>query len=285
MLSYQHQYHAGNFADVHKHLCLRLLFESLLRKDKPFCYVDCHAGSAGYDLDSPEARRTGEFLDGIGRLWPPGAGRPPAALATYLASVAAVNPDGELRYYPGSPALAGSWLRPQDKALLIELHPQAQAALKAYFRGDRRVSVHPRDCYEGLPALLPPDIKRGVVLLDPSYEVKDEYLDIAGLALAAHRRWSNGIYALWYPLLPAGRHLQLLATLAGSDLPEILVTELTVTAAGSDRGMYGSGLAIINPPWQLDAQLVSLLPWLAETLAPGSGHWQLSWLTGDQAAP
>lgn len=276
MLSYQHQYHAGNFADVHKHLCLRVLFESLLRKEKPFCYIDCHAGAGVYDLDCAEARRTAEFSAGVGRLWGRDAGPPP--LAAYLRAVAALNPGAGLRYYPGSPALAGQWLRPQDRALLLELHPQAQQALKHNMRGDSRISVHARDCYEGLHALVPPPIRRGLVLLDPSYEVKDEYRQLVALTATACKRWGTATYAIWYPLLGAGRHLELLAALEASGMPGVLVTELTVAGKTETDGMYGSGMAIVNAPWQTDQALAALLPPVAELLSPGRGAARLRWL-------
>jgi len=280
MLSYQHEYHAGNFADVHKHLCLRVLFESLLRKEKPFCYVDCHAGAGVYDLDCAEARRTSEFSAGIGRLWAHRTGSSQAALTAYLEAVAALNPDGRLRHYPGSPALAGQWLRPQDRALLLELHPQAQLALQGHLRGDSRCSAHARDCYEGLPALVPPPIRRGLVLLDPSYEIKDEYRRIVTLTATAFKRWDTAIYAIWYPLLGAARHLELLSALERSGMPGILVTELTVVGRDGTDGMYGSGMAIVNAPWQTDQALAALLPAVADLLAPGEGAAQLRWLAG-----
>jgi len=284
MLSYQHEYHAGNFADVHKHLCLRILFQSLLKKDKPFSYVDCHAGAGSYDLGSTQARRTGEFTGGIGKLWQHGQNADSPALAAYLQAVAALNKDGELRHYPGSPALARQWLRTQDKALLFELHPQAQRTLKKNLGSDPRFSVHARDCYEGLVALVPPPIRRGLVLLDPSYEVKDEYRRVAALTAGAHRRWANAIYAIWYPLLPASRHLDLLAELNRSGLGNILLSELTVAEPAAEGGMYGSGMAFVNPPWQTDDALDFVIPPVAQILAPGTARASIRWLTADPAA-
>jgi 23S rRNA (adenine2030-N6)-methyltransferase len=283
MLSYQHEYHAGNFADVHKHLCLRVLFEALLRKEKPFCYIDCHAGAALYDLAGEQARRTSEFASGIGKLWPAPALRKLPAMDRYLAAVASVNTDRRLCYYPGSPELARQWLRPDDRALFLELHPQAQQALTRHFSTDSRLAVHARDCYEGLPALVPPAIRRGLVLLDPSYEVKEEYRDIAALARTAHQRWATACYAIWYPLLPAARHLELLAALADSGMRNILLTELVVADEGKARGMHGSGMAIINAPWQSDSPLALLLPAVAVLLAPGQGRAELRWLVEPDA--
>ena len=284
MLSYQHEYHAGNFADVHKHLCLRVLFESLLRKDKAFCYIDCHAGAGRYDLQGPEARRTNESAAGIGSIWRLREGAGQGALAAYLEAVAKLNADGTLRYYPGSPELARQWLRARDAAILFELHPQAQQALRRDFGADPRFALHARDCFEGLVAVVPPPIRRGLVLLDPSYELKDEYLDIVTLASRAQRRWATAIFAIWYPLLPAGRHRDLLEALEQSGLEKVLVSELTVASESGDGGLYGSGVAIINTPWQVDTLLETLLPPVASLLAPGRGSATTRWLVGESAA-
>ena len=284
MLSYQHEYHAGNFADVHKHLCLRILFQAMLKKDKPFSYIDCHAGAGSYDLGSAQARRTSESDGGIGKLWQCRQSAESPALAAYLQAVAALNPGGNLRHYPGSPALAGQWLRAQDKSLLFELHPQSQQALKENTGGDPRFSVHARDCYEGLVALVPPPVRRGLVLLDPSYEVKDEYRRIAALTASAHRRWANATYAIWYPLLPASRHLELLAELERSGLGSILLSELTIAEKTGDAGMYGSGMAFVNPPWQTDDALASVIPPVGRILAPGDASADLRWLGAEPTA-
>lgn len=278
MLSYQHEYHAGNFADVHKHLCLRVLFEALFRKEKPCCYIDCHAGAGIFDLRNTQARKTAESDAGIGLLWADSTQARLPVIATYLETIAAFNPGGQRRFYPGSAGLASHWLREQDKALLLELHPQAQQALLANFKNHPRISIHARDCYEGLPALLPPAIRRGLVLLDPSYEVKNEYRKIVALTVAAHRRWSTGIFAIWYPLLPAGRHLELIEELQAAGFDSLLLSELTVAESEAEGGMYGSGLAIVNPPWQVDEQLNELMPALASLLAPGQGRASLRWL-------
>lgn len=276
MLSYQHEYHAGNFADVHKHLCLRVLFESLLKKDKPFCFIDCHAGSGRYDLQSPEANKTGEFAKGIANIW--GRREFPDSTAAYLAAVTSLNPDGLLHHYPGSPELARQWLRPQDAAILFELHPQAQQVLRRHFGSDHRFSLHARDSYEGLPALVPPAIKRGLVLLDPSYEIKEEYQQVVELVTRAQRRWANAIYAIWYPLLPAGRHRELLRRLKQSGMKKILVSEWTISEPGDTGGMYGSGLAIVNTPWQADEALEAALPGVCTLLGGDEARSSLQWL-------
>jgi 23S rRNA (adenine2030-N6)-methyltransferase len=198
LLSYQHGYHAGNAADVHKHLTLVLLLQKLRAKDAAFCFVDAHAGRGLYDLDSEAARKTGEAAHGILKLV--AATDPPASVCDYLDLVAGHNRPGSHRFYPGSALLAQALLREQDRALLLELHPQEVLALKEAMARDRRVSVHKRDCFEGLPALLPPRIRRGLVLLDPSYEIRSEYETVIDLLEQSLSRWSNGIYLLWYPL-------------------------------------------------------------------------------------
>ena len=276
MLSYQHSYHAGNFADVHKHLILSRLLEALHRKDKPFCYYETHAGRGRYDLSQTEAQKTAEYQQGIGRLWQqvqmPDLARP------YQATIQELNPQARLRYYPGSPAVARRWLREQDRMQLMELHPQEALALRELFRGDRQVGVHERDGFEGVLALAPPPEKRGLVLIDPSYELKEDYRQLPQWVGKLFQRWSSAICAIWYPLLPAGRHQLLLKGLEQSGLRKILVAELEVSAAG-DAGMYGSGMAIINAPWQLERELEQLMPWLVSLLGQESAARQrVTWL-------
>lgn len=277
MLSYQHLYHAGNFADVHKHIALVCVLRALQTKPAPLCYVDAHAGAGLYDLTSPAARKTAEADTGICRLWQ--TGDLPPTVDDYVTLLREFNSGPELRSYPGSPALAGALLRNDDRAILMELHPQELAALRNYFRNDRRIAIHARDSYEGLPALLPPLIKRGLVLLDPSYEVKAEYNDIIDLLQKAHRRWPNAVYLLWYPLLPEGRHRHLLQRLQTGGIRKILNAELCFPVR--ERGMYGSGLVIVNPPWQVDNELAQAGRFLTQRLAAGDGEHQIEWLVGE----
>jgi len=207
MLSYRHAFHAGNFADVFKHVLLVQLVRALRGKDKPFCLLDTHAGAARYDLGSAPARKNREFADqnrefadGIGRLWrQPGLS---SELGDYLDRVRALNPDGELRWYPGSPRIARDLLRPNDRLILAELHPTEFPLLKAEFRNDRQVAAHHTDGYAALNAFLPPPERRGLVLLDPPYELKDEFERLAEAVRRIHRRWATGIAAVWYPILP-----------------------------------------------------------------------------------
>jgi 23S rRNA (adenine2030-N6)-methyltransferase len=275
LLSYQHGYHAGNAADVHKHLALVLLLQKLRAKDAAFCFVDAHAGRGLYDLDSESARKTGEAAQGILKLV--AAKDPPASVRTYLDLVAGHNRPDSHRFYPGSALLAQALLREQDRALLLELHPQEVVALKEAMVRDRRISVHKRDCYEGLPALLPPAIRRGLVLLDPSYEIRSEYEAVVDLLEQSLARWSNGLYLLWYPLLPDDRHLRLIRRLEALLPPKTLVSEFRFSR--SVIGLQGSGLIIVNTPWHIDDELAAAMPAVTAALASGTpGRYAHRWL-------
>ena len=293
MLSYQHDYHSGNFADIHKHLTLRVLFESLLKKDKPFYYIDCHAGSGQYDLQTDKPSRNKEYISGIARIWetmthpmaPKLKTTNESVLEAYIKAISTINTKNQLRYCPGSPCLAQQWLRTQDKAHFLELHPQALKSLRRYFKNDSRISLHARDCYEGLPALVPPtNIKRGLILLDPSYEQKDEYSRIVSLLVKAYNKWPTGIYAIWYPLLPENRDQYLMRALTKSGIDNILISELTVAQNYEGAGLYGSGMAIVNPPWLTDKTLSQLMPTIAELLSPGVGESVVHYHSRSQGA-
>ena len=282
MLSYRHAFHAGNYADVVKHLIVNLIMESLCKKDPAFCYIDSHAGTAFYDLYSEFAQKTGEFKDGIQLLWRlPESERHPLA-ARYIQTLRAFNPGQNLSTYLGSPAFARHFLRPQDCMNLMELHPQDAELLKKAFKGDKQVHIHQRDGFEALIALLPPLQKRGLVLIDPSYELKQDYSEVVETLKAAHKRWQQGIYALWYPLLNGKPHEQMLKKLAKSGIKKILVAELSRESSHTPRAMYGTGMVMINPPYQLDEKLRALLPWLWSILSPQQhGDWRLEWLVGE----
>lgn len=279
MLSYRHAFHAGNHADVLKHAVQSLLLEALKAKDKPFCYIDTHAGGGCYDLSGEWSQKKAEFEEGIGRLWSQPADWP--ELAAYLGAIATLNDAPGLRFYPGSPELARHLLREQDKLMLMELHNNEVEILRRHLGADPRVAIHHRDGFEGLLALLPPTPRRGLVLIDPPYELKTDYdKAVQGLDKAL-RRWPSGIYALWYPILgkQADRSREMLERLAALPLPSLLQVELEVAAQPDDWGMNGSGLAIINAPWQLDSQLARLLPRLCDCLRQADGaQWSLEWL-------
>ena len=278
MLSYRHGFHAGNFADVFKHVLLLRLIEALRRKDKPFCVLDTHAGAGRYDLDSLPAQKNREFAGGIGRLWDRHGLS--AELTAYVEQVRALNPNGRLRYYPGSPRFARSLLRPGDRLLLSELHSSEYPTLKAEFAGDRQVAVHHSDGYDALKALLPPQERRGLVLLDPSYELKNEFDRLSDAVRTIHRRWAGGIIAIWYPILDRSFSLRWQKTLQDLEIPAILCVELGLYPYDAPRGMNGCGMIVINPPWRFDEALEPLLAELLEALrSDGQGQTRLEWLT------
>lgn len=275
MLSYQHGFHAGNFADLHKHLLQVGLLAALNRKSKPWSYLETHSGRALYDLGDDQSQKTGEYRDGIARLWQSQSQDP--LIQAYLDQVRQVNPDAELIRYPGSPSIAAGMARDSDRISLMELHPAEVEALRSVFRQDERVAVHHRDGYEGVSALLPPNPRRGLVLIDPAYEVKAEYEQVAGFLAKAQRRWPVGIFAIWYPLLAANRWQHLVSSVVEAVDGGVLRSELKV--AHEDCGkMYGSGMLVVNPPWQLDKALESAMPELAAALGLSANAVSLEWL-------
>ena len=267
MLSYRHAFHAGNFADVFKHALLVQLIRALRRKDKPFCVFDTHAGAGCYDLNAPLAQKNCEFVGGIGRLWTQTGLS--SELADYVARVRAFNPDGPLRVYPGSPRIARALLRPGDRLTLTELHPTEHVALQTEFAGDRQVAVHHQDGYAALRALLPPPERRGLVLVDPAYELKIEFDRLTEAVRVIHRRWANGIIALWYPILDRAPSLRWQRTLQTLAIPAMLCVELGLYPYDGPPGLHGCGMILVNPPWQLDETLDRLLPELLQCLRVG----------------
>jgi 23S rRNA (adenine2030-N6)-methyltransferase len=277
MLSYRHAFHAGNFADVFKHVLLAQLLHALRRKDKPFRVLDTHAGAGRYDLESAPARKNREYADGIGRLWNQTALGP--ELSEYLDRVRALNPGGGLRWYPGSPRIARALLRPGDRLVLTELHPGDHPVLKAEFARDRQVAVHHIDGYAALEAFLPPPERRGLVFLDPAFELRDEFDRLIEAVRAIHRRWASGIVAIWYPILDRAPSLRFQRQLRELEIPAILCAELGLYPYDGPPGLHGCGMTIVNPPWRLDATLNRLLPELLRVLRTGEhGQTRLEWL-------
>lgn len=282
MLSYQHEYHAGNHADVLKHIVLTLLIEALQRKPSPLRVIDTHAGSGGYDLTSPAAQHGREYERGIARVL--AADDPLPELASYLAAVKSLNRAGPLQHYPGSPQIARNLLRPQDHLELFELHPQAFDALAATFGRDAQTHMHHRDAFEGVAAVLPPLERRGIVLIDPSYELGSDFANVLSALSRGHRRWSNGVIAVWYPIVHKPGTDTFLRRLENLPMPGVFDARLEV-AAPRVEGLRGSGLVILNLPFGVDEQLRRVLPWLHRHLAPeGTGRWRAHWLR-NQSSP
>lgn len=275
-MNYRHAFHAGNHADVLKHLVLARLFALLSRKEAPLAYLDSHAGVGLYDLAGDQASRTGEWLQGIERIWR--AERHPALLDDYLGAVRALNPDGQLRYYPGSPELARQLTRPQDRLQLNEKHPEDGRLLKDNMAGDRRVAVHLGEGWHVPRALMPTQEKRVVLLIDPPFEQIDELGRCVAALGEALGRMRQTIGVIWYPIKDERQLKRFYQDLSRSGAPKLLRAELLVHPADDASRLNGSGLAISNPPWGLEEELRELLPWLAEQLGQSQGGWRLDWL-------
>ncbi|MBP7611439.1 MAG: 23S rRNA (adenine(2030)-N(6))-methyltransferase RlmJ [Steroidobacteraceae bacterium] len=267
MLSYRHGFHAGNHADVLKHTALVALLRILARKDKPLLVVDTHAGAGMYSLEQGFAVRNAEFRGGIGALWE--RSDLPEPVADYLDQVRAVNPDGVLRQYPGSPRIALGVLRPQDRLRLFELHSTEGAILARQFAQEgRRVTVTAGDGFAGLKAVLPPPSRRGLVLIDPSYELATDYRAVVTALRDGIERFATGTYVVWYPLLQRRESVELPEKLRRAVDADWLDIALQVKAPSPDGlGLHGSGLFIVNPPWKYSEQMRGTLPWLARALA------------------
>jgi 23S rRNA (adenine2030-N6)-methyltransferase len=262
LLSYQHDYHAGNHADVLKHTVLALLIQALKRKPAAFRVIDSHAGSGVYDLGSHMAQHGREFDTGVALVR---QAKDPPAVRPYLEVLDGLNGAGTLRVYPGSPELAARLLREQDHLELFELHPQAVAALQKRYARNAQVHVHRRDGFEGLVAVVPPKERRGIALIDPAYEDKDDFGRVADLVAACRKRWANGVYMVWYPLIRHAGADRLIEVLREFAIPRTLRVELEV--APNSEGLKGSGLVIANLPFQVETDLRRLVPWLGRVLA------------------
>jgi 23S rRNA (adenine2030-N6)-methyltransferase len=279
MLGYRHAFHAGNFADVFKHALLVQFVLALRTKDKPFCVIDTHAGAGAYDLASDSALKNREFDGGIGRLWGEGAAASPSDLAAYLGLVRSLNPDGALRWYPGSPRLVRALLRPADRLILCERHPSDHQILHSEFAGDPQVAVHLRDGYEAPQALMPPPQRRGLVLMDPSFELAGEFARLTAAVTTIQRRWAGAVVAIWYPVIEREPSLEFLRRLKGLGIPGILYAELGLLPYRGTRGLHGSGMVIVNPPWGIDITLRRLVPALLDRLrVEGPGETRVEWL-------
>jgi 23S rRNA (adenine2030-N6)-methyltransferase len=275
-MNYRHAYHAGGFADVVKHAVLALLIERLKQKESPFRVIDTHAGIGLYQLDGEQARRTGEWRQGIGRLW--SRTLDPALtelMRPYLTVVGIANGGGALTRYPGSPWIARELLRSQDRLTAVELHPDDARTLTGLFAGDFQVKTITLNGWLALGSFVPPKERRGLVFVDPPYEERDDFGKLVAGLRTAYRRWPTGIYAFWYPVKDLAAIDTFRADLAESGIRRIVRAELLVrnrTAAGR---FNGTGLVICNPPWQFEETLNRLLSGLWPHLADGPGAGKL----------
>jgi len=263
-VNYRHAFHAGGFGDCLKQALVMALIGRLHRKERPIAVLDTHAGAGAYDLGGPEAERTGEWREGIARLF----ADPPVALAAYVALVQASLAASEGRF-PGSPSLIRRLLRPQDRLICCELHPEEHAALKRCFADDRQVAVHRRNGWEALHGLLPPEPRRGLVLIDPPYEEPGETARLAEGLAAANLRFPTGVLAAWYPIKHRAPVRALHEALAAGGLRDVVATELYLREPTDPLRLNGAGMVVVQPPFEFLAAARPILEALAGRLGRG----------------
>ncbi|HTM64285.1 MAG TPA: 23S rRNA (adenine(2030)-N(6))-methyltransferase RlmJ [Gammaproteobacteria bacterium] len=281
-MNYLHSYHAGNFCDVVKHICLIALIESLMQKQTPICYIDTHAGAGVYDLFSEFSEKTKEYENGIEKIIQ--HSNPPDLVKKYLQIIHILNNKlthskiSSLRYYPGSPQIVREMMRPHDRIIASELHPNEYQSLKNNFLGDTQVAIHHMDGFLGLKAFLPPKERRGVVLIDPPYEDPDEFMHIARLLPIALKRFETGVYAIWYPVKEQSHVEKFYETVKKSVNNPVFTIELTIYP-DIPQHLNGCGMAIINPPWKFDEVMKNTLPWVWKALSiNGQGKLETGFL-------
>jgi 23S rRNA (adenine2030-N6)-methyltransferase len=279
-MNYRHAFHAGNHADVLKHVVLARAIDLLKAKDKSLSVLDAHAGIGAYDLQGVEALKTGEWEGGIGKMTARFAADVEAVLAPYRTVLAGMNADGGRRFYPGSPELVLRLLRGHDRLIANELHPVDVETLRENYAHDKRVRVTHVDALHSVKAELPFPSRRGIILIDPPFEALDETERTAKTLVFGHRRFATGCFMIWYPVTTEEFAAKFISALAGLALPNMMRVELRVKAAFERGGLAGSGLIIVNPPWMLEADLKIILPALAERLGLGVwGRGLVEWLT------
>lgn len=276
-MNYRHAFHAGNFADVHKHWILTLLLSRLAAKNKPFFVLDSHAGSGFYDLAREETGRTGEAANGIARLLaaaPPSSPPPapfPASLAPYLSAIRELNPDGGLRWYPGSPWLIAHFLRPEDRLAAVEAHVEEATLLRDTLRGTRNTKTYTRDGYDAIPSLLPPKERRGLTLIDPPYEDRSEVARITKAVNDGMKRFATGSVAIWYPIKTHALGDELARNLPETERGRLRCELWVQSPDRDDGGLTGSGMILLNPVWPLEETISQDQPLLAALLAQEDG--------------
>jgi 23S rRNA (adenine2030-N6)-methyltransferase len=277
VLSYRHIFHAGNFADVFKHALLTRLLIALGEKEKPYLYLDTHAGIGRYDLAHPWARKVREYENGIGKLWKEKA--VPPEIEPYLDAVRALNPNGQLRFYPGSPLIAKRFMRPLDRMVLVELNKVDHEELEAVFSREKRVAVRPMDAYQALRAYLPPTERRGLVLVDSSFDRAREFDRIVKALKEAYGRWSSGMYAVWYPIMEPAPMRDFVGSVERSGIRKVLRAELVVRERDDSGIIPGCGMLVVNAPWKFDDEAKRIVQWLATKLGVSSaGRGRVDWV-------
>ncbi len=276
MLSYRHAFHAGNFADVLKHSVLTLVLDYMTRKEKGFTYIDSHSGAGMYQLSDNYAQKTGEYKHGIAKII--NENNLPESLVHYIDLIKDINNHQALSLYPGSPAIAKILLRRQDSAHLFELHPSDFKRLSEYSQHWKKAFIKQGDGYQGLLGLLPPPSRRGVVLIDPPYELKDDYIKAVATIIEGYQKFATGTYLLWYPVVKRQLVEQMITRFTHSKVKNLLQIELCLQADTEEYGMTGTGLFVVNPPWQLATQMADVLPYLKEKLGTQTSFYNLQQL-------
>ena len=280
MLSYRHSFHAGNFADVLKHTVSTAILNYMLKKDKPFCYLDSHSGCGAYSLSSSEALKTKEFDNGIMQLW--GRRDLPIPVQNYVDQVIEFNGSGKLTTYPGSPSIANQMRRDDDRMFLFELHPNEFTNMRGNFSGDRKIKMTNTDGLAGIIANMPPKERRGYVLIDPSYEIKSDYEAVVETLEKSVKRFATGTYALWYPVVHRTTIKKLERDLIKTGIKNIQLYELALETDSGEKGMTASGMIVINPPWTLKREMQASLPFLAKNLGiDGKGFYRIETLVSE----
>ncbi|TMO63201.1 23S rRNA (adenine(2030)-N(6))-methyltransferase RlmJ [Pseudoalteromonas aurantia] len=278
MLSYRHSFHAGNPADIIKHLVLANVLEYMTRKDKPLDYVDTHSGAGFFELSSSDAQKTQEYLDGIAKLWHYRGHND--AIKAFVDLVKSFN-DDTLAFYPGSPKVAEQFLRRQDKGWFFELHPKDSVLLTDNLAHKKSLRVRSEDGFKGLLGLVPPLSRRACVLMDPPYEIKTDYQQAAKMIIKAYKKFNSGTYMIWYPVVDRARIDLLEQTLIESGVSNVQLFELATSADTQEHGMTASGMIVINAPWTLKATMDSVLPELVEILSDEAGFYRSEQLVAE----
>ncbi|TMP40908.1 23S rRNA (adenine(2030)-N(6))-methyltransferase RlmJ [Pseudoalteromonas citrea] len=278
MLSYRHSFHAGNPADIIKHLVLANVLEYMTRKDKPLDYIDTHSGAGFFELSSSDAQKTQEYLDGIAKLWHYSGDND--AIKAFVDLVKSFNDDA-LAFYPGSPKVAEQFLRRQDKGWFFELHPKDSVLLTDNLAHKKSLRVRSEDGFKGLLGLVPPSSRRACVLMDPPYEIKTDYQQAAKMIIKAYKKFNSGTYMIWYPVVDRARIDLLEQTLIESGVRNVQLFELATSADTQEHGMTASGMIVINAPWTLKATMDSVLPEFVEMLSDETGFYRSEQLVAE----